>query len=636
MNNREFLRLFSLHISFLLCPLTYGADTTKNSDTLIKESNGNWVGDIPGGVGTTTMQPLPDMPKGPQISPQAPSSNTPSTQQQPNNTAGGLLGLIIDAGKPSQAEIAKAVADKREQIKEAAKILPKGMQLGGAHAYEQFNPDPNNPVYGFTYKVKPEDFTGPMVANPVPAAQTAAKVAQAAAPVVQEMAKNLTLTPPPSSVPMPPAVQEIAKNLADRAMKNPADITKIGLKMDLLKKSAEMAKTASDTGSGPAPLDLLQGAGTVAGTAVAAKTGFFGGLAASAKAGLASAAAGAKAGAAYAAAGAKAAGATIWAFGQAHPFIAGGTVVVVGGTILYKALTHGRAPMPIPHTPPPAQQIVEPLAHREISNVKKDHPESHPEPKPIPEPVRTSGEPRKKRPLTEIRAQVQPGDPRLNPGYDPYIVSHAGQGKPHHFKDDWGHYLEHNPKTEAAIKETVMKGEYHGRCEAGLDIFTYKCPDTGKQRWAQVRPDGGINNGGINEVHMPICKEQKLPYTPDGFVKPKGPGHGDKLKTLVGAGAAGALASNLEGATEQDIQFNNFVKNQQWNSDLYLPDAPKDWTPEKAMKYEKKVLRKVDEQIAQYTATELDGRPYSHEYRTTVQAKAKNDLINHLKETSEL
>jgi hypothetical protein len=606
MENRDFFRLSYIFSTLILCAVAHGADSKKNADTLIKESNGNWVGQIPGGSGTTTIAPLPDMPKGPQISPQAPSSSAPSTQQ-PSNTAGGLLGLVIDAGKPSKAEQAKYAAEKAAEKAAWARTQDPGLVLGGTNVQAQFFPDPNNPVYGYP---------APSPAQMAQMAEQAAKypnlfvTPNVAAPVAQQVANTLSIAAPKTlGIPMPPAAQEAAKNLADHMIKNGAHLPKFGANMDMLNKSAQMAKAASDLAdaTSKAP-DLLQGAGAVAGTAAAAKTGFFGSLAASAKAG-----------AAYAAASAKAAGATVWAFGQAHPYVVGGTIIIGGGALAYKYL----------RGPGVGKVIVEEI-------MQPTPPQSHPEPKPHTEPVTKAAQPIRKK-----QSDLPHPNPTPNPlelKVEPFFPETEAQLK-HIFRDITGHFKQ---KTDGAVKsivDCIKKGKYHGQDALGNHKYSYVEPHTGDQVYAFVRDNGLIQNAGINlkGSHWKIGSHGFLESPANAPARKAGEGI---LRTVIGAGGATAAGLSNSSASAQSLSdtLSSSYGNMQLPQydTLCIPDPPKDWTPERMQKHRRKTLAKVDEFVDQYMETEVYGQPYSPEVLDATKTRAKNDLIKHLNDTDSL
>ena len=200
----------------------------------------------------------------------------------------------------------------------------------------------------------------------------------------------------------------------------------------------------------------------------------------------------------------------IYAAVCAHPYAAlGGAIVggVVSGLYFYNKRSRPSHPLPSSvHTAPTS------------------HSTAHPN---LPDHLQPSDNP------------LKLGKKISQPGPKP------GQGDdPHGYKDQWGHYKYYTPENVQAAIESVEKGFWHGQHpKSGKHLYTYDCPKTGLQKWAEVDNNGEIMNCGINEVRHTFCPIEKKLKSPAGFKKPKGKDTGWVDKTLK-AGALGSLVDS--------------------------------------------------------------------------------------------
>jgi hypothetical protein len=271
-------------------------------------------------------------------------------------------------------------------------------------------------------------------------------------------------------------------------------------------------------------------------------------------------------GAAIAGAGMAKAGAAATVGFLTGPAFATGLVVVGGGLLLGYGLCKLFPPQPV------VQQVekmaVDTIAHRQI------HETVH---TPTPQPIVQSHSTPAPQPHRNLPANLQPSDNPLKLGKKIYQPGpKAGQGdRPHGYKDQWGHYKEYTPENVAHAIEGVEKGVWHGQNPVtGKHIYTYDCPKTGLQKWAEVDNTGGILNCGINEVPHTVCPQKIELVAPAGFKKPSGKNTGWVDKTLK----VGVVGSAL---TSHNDSFSSLLSREEEllpGEYLYLPPAPRETT----------------------------------------------------------
>ncbi len=180
-------------------------------------------------------------------------------------------------------------------------------------------------------------------------------------------------------------------------------------------------------------------------------------------------------------------------------------------------------------------------------------------------------------PHSNLPAQLQPSDNPLKLGKKIYQPGpQPGQGDdPHGYKDQWGHYRDYTPENVKMAIESVEKGVWHGQHpKNGKHIFTYDCPKTGLQKWAEVDNNGEILNCGINEVRLTVCPQTKKLSGPEGFVKPKGKGTGWVDKSLK-AGVIGTALSDIYTSSSAPV----FIAQDETLPDIsFFPPAPRSIT----------------------------------------------------------
>lgn len=149
-----------------------------------------------------------------------------------------------------------------------------------------------------------------------------------------------------------------------------------------------------------------------------------------------------------------------------------------------------------------------------------------------------------------------------------------GQGdNPHGYKDQFGHYKYYTPENVAHAIESVEKGVWHGQNPTtGKHLYTYECPKTGLQKWAETDNNGAIMNCGINEVRHTYCPTKKKLVSPAGFKKPTGKNVGWVDKTLK-VGAAGTVLGSQYSSSTPLMTSDEILP-----SISSLPPAPKDIT----------------------------------------------------------
>jgi hypothetical protein len=182
-------------------------------------------------------------------------------------------------------------------------------------------------------------------------------------------------------------------------------------------------------------------------------------------------------------------------------------------------------------------------------------------------------------PHSDLPPRLQPSDNPVKLGkkiYQPGPLD--GQGdNPHGYKDQWGHYKYYTPENVAHAVESVQKGVYHGQNpKSGKHLFTYDCPKTGLQKWAETDNNGEIMNCGINEVRFTFCPKTHKLVAPTGFKKPKGKDTGWIDKSLKAGVIGSALSSQYSSST---ILFPEMIEADLLPGDHYfLPPAPREIT----------------------------------------------------------
>lgn len=126
MFHRDIFLLPFLSLSLLFSPLVYTGEPNKNFDTLIRESGGSWSASMPNGD-STSINPIADMPKGPEINPNF-SNNSSSSSG--NSSSWGILGLFANLGKKSEKE--KRMEDVGRAIDQALSKAQHGIPLNSA------------------------------------------------------------------------------------------------------------------------------------------------------------------------------------------------------------------------------------------------------------------------------------------------------------------------------------------------------------------------------------------------------------------------------------------------------------------------------------------------------------------------
>jgi hypothetical protein len=179
----------------------------------------------------------------------------------------------------------------------------------------------------------------------------------------------------------------------------------------------------------------------------------------------------------------------------------------------------------------------------------------------------------------DIPARLQPSDNPVKLGkkiYQPGPL--PGQGdNPHGYKDQFGHYKYYTPENVAHAIESVEKGVWHGQNPmTGKHLYSYDCPKTGLQKWAETDNNGEIMNCGINEVRHTFCPTKKKLMPPAGFKKPKGKDIGWVDKTLKAGAISTALSSQYSSTTPifRPLEEENFLPSDHY----FLPPAPHDIT----------------------------------------------------------
>lgn len=520
MNHRDRISLLSLSLSFLISQ----ASDKPNADVIARQTSGKVVATIPGTGDSVSYTPTNTGPM-PVYEGQN-TNNIPqhSSGKPSNSSAGGIFGFIYNLGKTSEKE--KRLMETEEALRKAeqAARFVDNRVIAGKYG--------NNPIMT---KLSPE------------------QLAQVKAEEVAHAARN-------------------AKYLADKAEKEKmADLAKQAYTIATANKPAAIiATTPVPSGSSgptneqivaaikrldaikvpdtqtPGVGEALQGAGAAgAGGAAAYNAGVWGSI---------------KAGGAYVVGGAKAAGTYVVAAACAHPYIAAGAAAatVIGGGLLYN---HNKAKKARAVRESIVQHVQEVAASHDVKIIQVTGPRNTKNPK-----------------NSEIPHPEQNGDPRLRGITDPIIIQHAGQGnKPHGFKDQWGHWKEYNDKTHASTMECFKNGTYHGKNADGVHVITTTNPHNGGQEWVYYKDGHGITNSGINPMHMPIDPGTKLPYTPVGFAKPKGPGHGMKA-AAVGA-ALGSSSSTSTGATYTAMDIPAIGIDARTGETFEIPNAPSDIPP---------------------------------------------------------
>jgi hypothetical protein len=182
-------------------------------------------------------------------------------------------------------------------------------------------------------------------------------------------------------------------------------------------------------------------------------------------------------------------------------------------------------------------------------------------------------------PHSDLPARLQPSDNPVKLGkkiYQPGPLD--GQGNnPHGYKDQWGHYKYYTPENVAHAIESIEKGVWHGQNpKSGKHLYTYDCPKTGLQKWAETDNNGEIMNCGINEVRFIFCPKTNKLVAPTGFKKPKGKDVGWVDKTLKAGVISSAL--NSQYASSSPL-FTEMIEADLLPGEHYfLPQAPRDIT----------------------------------------------------------
>ncbi len=549
--------LFPLHITFLIsASLLLPADKMPNADVLSMQAHGKVVSQIPGGAGTVSMaEPPTNFPTVPmEITPNAPGA----TPTGGSSNLGGVVGLVVNAGKASdKVKRAADAADAARRLSLAKSVDPgvQGNPLASLYPneYDQFGGKLGQPsVIGF-----PD--TPPEVFFPMP---TPAPVVPSIPPIIT------TPLPMPSAVPTTmPQFQFVPD---PRLLKG----------MPMMKGAPIPYKPFI-----PTPLPTAPQTPSAGEVATGLATTAAGGWGAYTTGMLASAGAAVKTAAVY-----------VGTVAAANPV----TVVLVGGAVIGGGIYY-MCKKP--------SEAVKAVAHREIHNRHDDPSMDHAENlselilqrhREINTPKSADNIKAKKvkgqRPKSELRNATQPGNP-LERGAQPFMIDNPGQGHPHGYKDAWGHYLEYTPKSKAMAIETVTNGTYHGMNEDLKHVFTYKCPETGMQRWAHVVEGGGISNCGINATPMPICPVQQLPHA-DGFVRPKGKGHGVKVGGVVGAGGL-AMGSTTTKAASQEV-FAQYLQREIGDNLTEMPELRPAPTEKQVLKEERRRRRAIENVMDQY------------------------------------
>lgn len=456
MYNRD--RISFLSLSCLCSALSFGGD----------------VPQIPNYVTMVNKNPA-NPPQMPQINPQYPQ-NAPSSNGVGSSAASGIVGLLIDAGKPNPPDINKLRNDQYEATFQ--ELLAK---YGPTKDLAQFYPEKfdafgnligkNGPVYGFPPQTK---WVEAPTQGPVFKTTPAPQVTQTPAPVVNTPTAVPTSTAPIS---LPPAPAAQVNNQPKLTIHDPSKVPSL---KDMAAPRYVPTPQAPDPSllppspqmpEGPGMGEMLKGAGEAAAViAVMAVTGY---------------------------------------------------AVIKTGEYAWKGTKWlGRKLFGS------AEQQVQAEVQKIITEVKKTNPNLVIEHQPAVPAIK---------PHPNLPPNLKPSENPIKLGkkiYQP--LPRPGQGSnPHGYKDQWGHYRDYTPENVAHAIESVEKGIYHGQSPVnGKHIFTYDCPKTGLQKWAEVGNDGGILNCGINEVAHTVCPQTKDFIAPKGFKKPSGKGTGWVDKTL--------------------------------------------------------------------------------------------------------
>ncbi len=199
MFHRDTFLLSLLHLSLLSCSLVQAGDPKKNPDTVIRESNGNWTGQLPDGH-TTQMTPSIDMPKGPEITP---NFNQPNPSPSSNSSAGGILGFLWNLGKTSDKD--RRIADQLRARDIAEKKSLAGIPWDSADYASTGTVDlsqvRNDPSWAVNFAKNTAAKAAPVIVTPSPVVSTPAPTTTAA--VVTTPLPTSTYTSPGSNSIMP-------------------------------------------------------------------------------------------------------------------------------------------------------------------------------------------------------------------------------------------------------------------------------------------------------------------------------------------------------------------------------------------------------------------------------------------------
>ena len=537
----------ALSISLLFSFYSHTADQ-KNSDQLISEAGGKYTTKPPI-TGITSIAPTPKIPKGPELAPQFPGTNQPSSSEVGSTAGGSIINLLSDLLRVEQPDI-----DKLRREKQVADFQAS-LQKYGEHTTAQFYPDlyekymrTKNPMpIGFA----PES-QSPLVVHPTPAF-SAPKAAPVATPI-----------PTAALVVSAPAV------VTSTTLVGPS-VT--GLQLPGLPAAAQIKMPTMPTQGGVQPLPTMN--------QLMAPKSYIKPLPVPTPAPQAPSVTSEEAG------GMAAVGAFIIA--KAPVVAAVGALVGIGYLGYKGAELTGRGVESLIkwwNTPTVVNQIekkaVDVVAHRTI------HETVH---TPKPTPTHTPATQPHITPHATRAPHLQPSQNPLELGHKPWQPGpKPGQGdRPHNFGDRPNHYRDYTPENVQRTLDTVNLGTYHGQDPAnGNHVFTQICPETGLQKYAYTDNTGKILNSGINDVPHLVNPNTKKLTPPPGYKKPEGSGRG---KVMVGAGVLLAASSSSSAATMSQVAIGV----------PRLPDAPVAWTVEDVKERELS-----EEKAIGFTLAELD------------------------------
>lgn len=580
--DRIFLSLFIFSFPFL------NGSQSPNTDVIARQSGGKVVPVVPGGSvshtpsNTGAFIPVYEGQLPPSSVHNPTSSNNNTTNNGPGNSSiGGVIGFLYNFGKTSEKDKRHAETETALRKAERDAMYGNGGLIVGGNGRGAI------PATMTAEQIAQEEVNHARMVEQYKKSQDLAKLQQVPSTNTLETIHPaiIAATPIPASF-TTPSIKYDSKNAAiEWMLKNKSPNAAQEAELD--KGAEQLRKFLSDNPTGPSAGELLQGAGgAAAGGWYAYTTGA-----------IASGAATVKAGAIAAGAVIKTGAVVIGTAACAHPFIAAGAAVsaVVGGGILM----HNRNVKKKRAAAAVRESIAETLSHTNHEQ---------------PSIVTIEGKPRKALSKTERRHPDQNGDPRSRGILNPEIMDHPGQGKPHGFKDDWGHWAEYNTKTHVSTLECFKNGTYLGKNGAGNHVIIRTHPKTGGQEWVYYRDGFGIVNSGINPQHLPINPETNLLFSPEGWNRPKGPGYGEKLMAaVVGTGAAttsSELYANVNQLSGTLSVYNEPVA----PFTVKLPDAPPSLPPaptekyikmreESHQKYMDSVLEQYEKQLDTYLPT---------------------------------